>query len=382
MRVAVLGAGGTIAPAIVRDLAASEEVEAMRLLDLDLARAEAVAEAHGGGRAEARKADATGDLAGHLDGIDVLVNSAAYRINLAAMEASLQAECHYIDLGGLYHVAAKQLELSDRFAERGLLALLGIGSAPGKTNLLAARARRELPGGIDSILVAAAGRDLDPPDGLSFPYALRTLLDEITMPPMAIVDGDPRELEPLQPGPTVDFGDPLGVAETIYTLHTEVLTFGDSFGAADVTFALSLSPAVLDALRDLADADERRVAEVARAASPPSPRTVAVHVVELAAGDRIVRGRSVTGPHADWRLGGGIVSTASPAAAAVRLLARGRITARGALPPERCLDPDEMFAELETRGVRFDFSTRERGSATGATRRRAAPGREAEEAAF
>ena len=38
MRVAVLGAGGTIAPAIVRDLAESEEVTAMRLLDIDLDR--------------------------------------------------------------------------------------------------------------------------------------------------------------------------------------------------------------------------------------------------------------------------------------------------------------------------------------------------------
>lgn len=41
MRVAVLGAGGTIAPAIVRDLAESPEVEELLLLDLDLDRAEA-----------------------------------------------------------------------------------------------------------------------------------------------------------------------------------------------------------------------------------------------------------------------------------------------------------------------------------------------------
>jgi saccharopine dehydrogenase-like NADP-dependent oxidoreductase len=65
----------------------------------------------------------------------------------------------------------------------------------------------------------------------------------------------------------------------------------------------------------------------------------------------------VTPPNEAWGLGGGIVSTASPAAAAVRMLARGSITARGALPPESCIDPDEMFAELEARGVRFDVST-------------------------
>lgn len=355
-RVGVLGAGGTIAPAIVRDLADSEEVDSMRLLDLDLERAEDVAAAHGGGRAEAMRVDATDGLAQELDGLDVLVNSASYRINLAVMEGCLEAGCHYIDLGGLYHVANQQLGLSDRFADAGLTAMLGVGSAPGKTNLLAARAVRELGVPPESIVVGAAGRDHDPPDGRSFPYALQTLLDEITMAPMAVADGEARELEPLQQGPTLDFGDPIGRAETIYTLHTEVLTFTPSFGAPNVAFALSLRPQVLEDLKQLAVASPEEVAEAAREAAPPSGQTVSVHLVEAAAGDRAIRARSVTPPHQGWGLGGGIVSTASPAAAAVRMLARGEIEARGALPPEACIDPDAMFAELETRGVRFDLS--------------------------
>jgi saccharopine dehydrogenase (NAD+, L-lysine-forming) len=357
VKVAVLGAGGTIAPAIVRDLADSEEVEAMRLLDLDLARAEEVADRQGGGKAEARQADATGDLAAQLEEIDVVVNAAAYRINLAAMRACLDAGCHYMDLGGLYHVTAEQLELSGEFERAGLLALLGIGSAPGKTNLLATKAVRELDGSPLSISVLAAGRDLDPPEGLSFPYAVRTLLDEVTMPPMAVVDDRPRELEPLQPGPTADFGEPIGEGETIFTLHSEVLTFADSFGCRNVTFALSLSPKVLESLEKLRGASEERIAEVARSASPPSANTVSVHMVELSGEDTMVRARSVTPPHESWGLGGGIVSTATPAAAAVRLLARGSIERRGALPPESCIEPEAMFAELETRGIRFDFSS-------------------------
>jgi lysine 6-dehydrogenase len=357
MRVAVLGAGGTIAPAIVRDLAESEEVTAMRLLDLDLRRAEEVAMEHGGEKAQARRADATGDLAEQLAGIDVLVNAAAYRINLAAMRACLDAGCHYMDLGGLYHVAAEQLGLSGEFEQRGLLALLGIGSAPGKTNLLAVRAVRELPGSPMSISILAAGRDLDPPDGLSFPYAVRTLLDEVTMPPMAVIDGRARELRPLQEGPTADFGDPIGEGNTIFTLHSEVLTFGDSFDCPNVTFALSLSPKVLESLEKLRGASEERIAEVARSASPPSAKTVSVHIVEVTGEDTTIRARSVTPPHEAWGLGGGIVSTATPAAAAVRLLARGSISKRGALPPESCIDPEEMFGELEARGIRFDFSS-------------------------
>ena len=81
--------------------------------------------------------------------------------------------------------------------------------------------------------------------------------------------------------------------------------------------------------------------------------------VLASAGDRLVRARSVTPPHEEWGLGGGIVSTASPAAAAVRMLARGEIDARGALPPEACIDPAAMFAELETRGVKFDIEEKE-----------------------
>jgi saccharopine dehydrogenase-like NADP-dependent oxidoreductase len=357
MRVAVLGAGGTIAPAIVRDLAESEEVTEMRLLDIDLPKAEAVAKEHGGDKAQARQADATGNLAEQLAGIEVLVNSASYRINLAAMRACLDAGCHYIDLGGLYHVAREQLEFSGEFEQHGLLALLGMGSAPGKTNLLAARALRELPGKPISISVLAGGRDLKPTGELSFPYALRTLLDEITMPPMAIINGRPQEMKPLQDGPHADFGDPIGEAETIFTLHSEVLTFGDSFGAPNVTFALSLPPAVLESLKELAGASEERIAEVARSASPPSATTTSIHIVEITGPDTVVRARSVTPPNEAWSLGGGIVSTATPAAAAVRLLARGSIAKRGALPPESCVDPDEMFAELENRGVRFDFSS-------------------------
>jgi len=69
------------------------------------------------------------------------------------------------------------------------LAVLGIGSSPGKTNLMAAHAVRELGEQPAAIDVAAAGRDfgLDADDRLRPPYALRTLLDELTMEPVVIV---------------------------------------------------------------------------------------------------------------------------------------------------------------------------------------------------
>ena len=362
LRVAVLGAGGTIAPAIVRDLAESEEIAALLLLDLDEARAEQVASVYGGRKARARRVDARAGadeanaLWRALEGCDVLVNSASYRVNADAMAACLKAGCHYLDLGGLYWMTDRQLELDAAFEEAGLLALLGIGSAPGKTNLMAVRAVRELDAPVEAIHVSAAGRDLDPPEGFSVPYALQTLLDELILHPVVLRDGAPLEIAPLEPGGRVDFGAPIGPAETIHTLHSEIRTFGDSFGCREASFRLSLSPNLLAELRALAGASEAKIARKASEAAPPSSRTVSVHLVEASAEGRSVRVRAVTEPMNRWGLGGGIVSTAAPAAAAVRLLARGRIKARGALPPERCVEPDEMFAELEPRGCRFELS--------------------------
>jgi len=349
VRVAILGAGGTIAPAIVRDLAESEEAERLLLLDLDGERAEAVAKIHGGPKASSREVDARAGLASALDDVDVLVNSASYRVNLAAMRACLEARCNYLDLGGLYHVTAKQLELDGEFRDAGLLALLGMGSSPGKTNVMGVRAVRELGREPRTMDVLAAGRDLDPPDGFSVPYALQTLIDELTLAPMTVRDGKPVELEPLAPGGPVDAG-PLGAADTIFTLHSELLTFPTSFGCSECSFRLSLHPDLEDRLRELSTASEQEIAAAARSALPPSPNTVSVHAVDA---DE-VRVTAVTRPVEKWGLGGGVVSTAAPAAAAVRLIARGALDATGVLPPERCVEPDDLFPELERRNCSFE----------------------------
>jgi saccharopine dehydrogenase (NAD+, L-lysine-forming) len=354
--VAVLGAGGTIAPAVIRDLAESDEVAALRLLDVDEERAAAAAREHGGGRAQARAADARIGLEGELEGCDVLVNCASYRVNLEAMQACLGAGCHYIDLGGLYWLTGRQLELDDEFRSAGLLALLGMGSSPGKTNVMATAAVRRLPAPVERLDVLAAGRDLDPPPGPSYPYSVQTLVDELTLRPVVIEEGEPSEIEPLSDGGAVDFGEPIGTAPTIHTLHSELRTFPQSFGCREASFRLSLAPAVLDRVRDLASALPERVAAAAGEASPPSSSTVSVHVVDAYSRGARVRVRAVTEPVPEWGLGGGVVSTGAPAAAAVRLLAQGLVEARGALPPERCVDPDDLFPELERRGTRFDVS--------------------------
>jgi saccharopine dehydrogenase (NAD+, L-lysine-forming) len=362
LRVAVLGAGGTIAPAIIADLAVSDEVGAMTLLDLDASRAQAAAERYGGANAttapiDAREPDA---LVGALSrgGIDVLVNTASYRINLDAMRSCLRAGCHYLDLGGLYWVTKQQLELHEKFARADLTAVLGIGSSPGKTNVMARFGAQQLGVPVRSIDVVAGGRDpAAPADGrLRPPYALQTLVDELTLKPVVLRGGEPVEIEPLTDGGTVDFGAPIGLGQTIYTLHSELVSFGSSFGAQEVSFRLSLAPALLGRLKALAAAgSQEAIAQAASEAAAPSAETVSVHLVILIADSgEMLQVRAHSTPH--FGIGGSIVSTAAPIAAAVRLLARREITARGALVPEACIEPAALFAELETRGCSLTVS--------------------------
>ncbi len=370
--VAVIGAAGIIGPAIVATLAEQEAVEEIRCLDVNAEGARAVAEAHGGGKATSGRLDITDRDAARaaVAGATVLLNTAAYRINLAAMEVALDAGAHYLDLGGLYHVTREQLLLDSRFRVAGLLAVLGMGSTPGKTNVMAAHAVERLGGRIDRVVVAAAGRDPKPPAGpLVAPYAVETILDELSMPTPVVRGGKDVFLEPLTDAGTVEFGDPVGATPTIYTIHSEQATFADSFGASEVSFQLSLNPVFLDKIRLLTglglagnepiDVRGGRVvprhvllallAQLPKAS--PSHEAFGIHRVEVYGDNGTAVTECVTRSVDRLAFGGGVLSTACPPAVVADMICRGELAERGVLPSERVVPFAPLFERLETYGV-------------------------------
>jgi lysine 6-dehydrogenase len=370
--VAVVGAAGIIGPAIVATLAECEAVDEIRCLDMNAEGARAVAEAHGGGRATGAGLDITDRTAAReaVEGATVLLNTAAYRINLTAMEVALDAGAHYLDLGGLYHVTRRQLELDRRFRDAGLLAVLGMGSTPGKTNVMAAHAVERLGGRIDRIVVAAAGRDPNPPQGpLVAPYAVETILDELSMPTPVVRGGADVFLEPLTDAGVVEFGDPVGPAPTIYTIHSEQATFAESFGASDVSFQLSLNPAFLDKIRLLTElglagtepVDVRGVAVVPRQMliallarlpkASPSHEAFGIHRVEVHGENGEAVTECVTRSVDRLPFGGGVLSTACPPAIVADMICRGELPERGVVPSERAVPFRPLFDRLERYGV-------------------------------
>src|SRR5262249_62032813 len=120
--------------------------------------------------------------------------------------------------------------------------------------------------------------------------------------------GGPRRAGPPAPGGTVDSGAPSGEADTIYTLHSELAPFGASFGCQSASFRLSLTPALLETLRQLSyDVSPDVIAAAARDAASPSNETVSVHLVRTRAVDgELLEARAVTRPY--FGLGGSVVS--------------------------------------------------------------------------
>ena len=326
--IAVVGAAGTIGRVVTGFLESWRKPVARRDARLE-----------GEEHVDAADADA---VARALRGAAVCVNCADYRLNLEVMHGCLEAGVHYVDLGGLFHMTRRQLELDAPFREAGLTAILGLGSAPGKSNLLARAAVDRLGADPVSMHVWAASRDPAAADHpLPAPYSVRTLLDELRLPPVVLRGGELVEVQPLSDAGEHDFPPPIGRARAIYTLHSELATLPAAFPTLrEASFRLSLPERLVDGLLALPDGEEPKP-------YTQSPQAVAAHVVEVAAAD----GRSVVATA--LTSGGSARSTAEPAARAALELRQGLLSAPGALAPEAAIpDPEAFLATLDTE-IRF-----------------------------
>lgn len=273
-----------------------------------------------------------------LTGATVCVNCVDYRLNLEVMRGCLGAGAHYVDLGGLFHMTLRQLQLTDEFRGAGLTAILGLGSAPGKTNLLASAAVKRLGAPPATLSIWAVTRDpAAAAHPLPAPYSVRTLLDELRMRPMVVQDGELTDVEPLSGEAEREFPDPIGRAIGIYTLHSELATLPASYPSLrEASFRLCLSPGLIEKLLSLPEGEEPEP-------YTQSAQSVAVHLVEVGNGDvRSVAGMTLT-------RGGSARSTSEPAARAALELRDGRLASAGVSAPEVAIaDPEGFLGMLQT----------------------------------
>lgn len=381
MRIVILGGAGIIGKVIARDLVA--DVEQVVVADLDEQAAGEVAKAVGGG-ATAAGIDVTRrpELVKLLRGAGACINSVNYYFNLEVMQACLEAGVPYLDLGGLFHTTRKQLKLHSDFKRAGLTAVLGLGSCPGVANVQAGW----LGGMLDRVERVSIFNGSTPEEAgtLAAPYALETILDEISKPAMVFRDGEFQERPALGEEQLYDFPEPIGRAKVHLSLHSEVATIPLSLadkGIRQCTFKITFFGYSEPALRKL-----QFLAELGLASTEPlevdgatvRPRALLLQLLqqlplshekpiskgykaviteaegEVGGRPTLLKAETMGGPHREWGISGGTLLVAAPPAIVARWLATGSLARPGVWPPEQAIEPDPFFAELAARG----FTTR------------------------
>jgi saccharopine dehydrogenase-like NADP-dependent oxidoreductase len=387
MKIVVLGGAGKMGCLAVQDLAGDRRVKEVIIADSDLDQARMVAQIINSPKVAARQADVNDHetLVAILKGADACLNATLYYLNLQVMEACLEAGVPYTDMGGLFHTTRKQLELNNRFAEAGLSAVLCLGSAPGVPNVQARYAADRLDT-IESIRIYD-GIKPPPPDDVRFPYAIPTIVDELTMSAMVYRDGEFVACAPLSEFEHYWFTPPIGLLPMHLSLHSEVATIPVSFqhkGLKECFFKINywgMAKETVEKIRVLTDFGFAGSEPVDVKGQTVVPRDLLVAlmspyvppIADLLAPPKTqppdwakeivteVRGMK-GGKKVTYRLGtltckGALPTGVAPARAAIWLV-EGRILP-GVHPPEVALDPEPFFKELEEREIYTQVSVTE-----------------------
>jgi len=365
--------------AVVYDLAKFAPGVRLVVADRDLERARRAAREFGRGRAVAKAVDVRDRkrLAKLLRGSFAVVNCTQYDWNLEVMRAALDAGVHYLDLGGLYYVTRKQFAFHRDFCRAERLALLGMGGAPGITNVMARHLADRLDR-IENLRVYNASTDAQSyATPMAWTFSLSTILDELTTAPVTFAAGRFGKRPLLSGAEVVRFRPPIGPAVMRHSLHSELATLPFSFrgrGVHEVFFKINYDQPLVDAVQTLTALGLTRPqpvrvdgikvsprafleAVLLRGASRKPPRDVeALRVV--AVGRKM--GRRARLAMEAWTrfsarpaLSAVARDTGFPASIAAQMLARGEIQGVGVRPPEDVVPPAPFFRELERRGIRL-----------------------------
>jgi saccharopine dehydrogenase-like NADP-dependent oxidoreductase len=374
MRIVVLGGAGKMGCIAVQTLAGDDRVKEVVLADLNLDQAKIVVDYINSPKIEIQKVDVNDDdgFLKALDGASACLNATVYYTNLLVMETCLKAGVPYTDMGGLFHITRKQLELHDRFEEAGVSAVLCMGSAPGIPNLQARYAADRLDT-IESIRIFD-GVKPPAPDDERFSYAVPTIIDELTVEPMVFEKGKFVAKPPLSDFEDYWFAEPLGILPMHLSLHSEVATLPITFkekGIQECFFKINywgMAKNTIERIKVLADYGFASQEPVDVGGLSVIPRDLMVtmlsgHVPSVT--DLLAPAKnkppdwtkeivteilgSKDGEELTYRMGtltcrGALPTGAAPAIAAI-WLAEGKFEP-GVYPPEVCLDPEPFFKEL------------------------------------
>ncbi len=303
-----------------------------------------------------------------LKGADVCVNAVQYELNEKIMRACLLANCHYLDLGGLFHMTRKQLKLHGKFKQKKLLAILGMGAAPGVTNIFAKMAMDKL-NKVSEVHCRVGGKDftvIKNPPVIYFPYSPKTVLEEHSFPPMIFHQGKFEQIAARSLKTKEDFGGKIGEQTVMATLHSEVATLPKyKPGIRECTFQISFPDDFeqkISFLVEIGLAKPENIDFTSKVLAQLPKPNVKPHDIEMlrSFAKGTINGKLKTvyveglfKSNSRWGAGAGDVDTGVPPSIVAQMLAKEEITIHGVLPPELSVPVKPFVHELKRRGMKL-----------------------------
>ncbi|HDI12066.1 MAG TPA: hypothetical protein ENF63_00565 [Candidatus Bathyarchaeota archaeon] len=370
MRILVLGGAGAMGMVTVRDLAEAPEVSEVIIGDINVEKAEEVAEWAGKEKISIRKVDVSSieDLASVMKDADAVANAAPYHLNLAVTKAAIKAGKNLTDLGGVYYMTLKQLELDNEAKNAGITIVLDCGLAPGVADILAKHGADKLDK-VEEVHIWYGDRSFEP---AKYKWSFRTVLEEYTKGPVIYEDGEFKRLPPFSGKQLVKFPAPVGERPCCYALYSGLATLPQTIGKGVRKVDCSMSYTQEDELRikvlnELGLTSDKPIKIggvqisprefLLRCVPPPDVRAKdASSLIVEVKGEKDefpmrIRYSLVQQFHEKYGVSAIAYLTGVPLSIVSQILAKDEIKERGVLPPEIAVPHKTFFKELAKRGI-------------------------------
>jgi lysine 6-dehydrogenase len=370
VKILVLGAG-RMGYGAVHDLVRQADVERVTVADAIAGRADKVAATAGSGKAVPLHLDVTNQRAAveAMRGHDAVLSCVVYKLNAGLARAAVAAGTNFCDLGGNNEVVAAELALNDEARRAGINIIPDCGLAPGMVALLVAHAAARFDK-LDAIRIRVGGLPQNPKPPLDYQlvFSVEGLINEYVEPARVVRDGRITTVESMTEIEEIDFPPPFGRLEAFQTsggtstlpdtflgrvrdLDYKTIRYRGHCEKFKTMIDLGLCGSESIPLNGARVAPRQLLGELLVRNLPADEPDVVLVRVEVSGGGRTLRYDIIDRYDPSSGLSAMMRTTAFPAAIVALIMARGQVTARGALPQERCIPPDLFMRELAARKI-------------------------------
>jgi saccharopine dehydrogenase-like NADP-dependent oxidoreductase len=301
------------------------------------------------------------------------------------MPVAIELGVNYSDLGGFFDYSLQQLKYDKKAKDAGVTCVMGIGSSPGITNVCGAAGANKLDTVRDISIYCSWGTKVKS-DSSAFPsYSIRTVLDEVAQEPGIVENGIKKKVPALSGRTEIEMPEPSGKVVAYYIKHSEPATMADFIGKGtrNVSFRIGFPENDFATFKTLAQlgfgSDEQLNVKGCKVTPKDFITSMYLKSVDTnrdsthsvdefdyfridVDGKKAGKDTRVTYLVRTWNdPETGVPSardTSVPPSITADWLTKGKISRRGTLPPEACIDPEPFFAELAKRKIFVEGSVR------------------------